>query len=273
MSNQPRERTLEGLCLRVSPLGENDRLLVLLTDEQGLLKVAASGARRPRSSLAAAGGLTLVRGQVARGRSLGRLRQASVLHSYGRLGQRLELLAPAQWLLELAQLLIPEGEPLPGALPLILHRLAQLEALLEEQQLELQRLEALAIAVQSSVQLLELAGVGLPLTVDLMDGSALQPPIGNWNWRCSLLPAEGFCSGRQPGAVLLLNASELALLQRLIRPQLPRRASGELMGPERVWRHLLELLSFWCREHLGRCPRAMALLGQDWPASAERQSG
>ena len=145
--------------------------------------------------------------------------------------------------------------------------------LLDEQHLELQRVEALAIAVQSSVQLLELAGVGLPLTVDLNDGSALQPPIGNWSWRCSLLPAEGFCSGRQPGAVLLLNASELALLQRLIRPQLPRRASGQLMGPERVWRHLLELLSFWCREHLGRCPKAMALLGQDWPASAERQSG
>ncbi|MEB3241958.1 MAG: recombination protein O N-terminal domain-containing protein [Synechococcus sp.] len=272
MSSPPRERRLEGLCLRASPLGENDRLLVLLTEEQGLLKLAASGARRPRSSLAAAGALTLIKAQVARGRSLDRLRQMSVLHSYGRLGQRLELLAPAQWLLELAQLLIAENEPLQGALPLLLHRLGQLEALLNEP-VALQRLEGLALMVQTSVQLLELAGVGLPLSVDLANGGPLVPPIGDWNWRCSLLPAEGFCSGRQAGAMLLLNASELALLQRLLRPQLPRRASGELMGPERVWRHLLDLLGLWCREHLGRTPKAMALLRQDWPASAERQSG
>ena len=134
-------------------------------------------------------------------------------------------------------------------------------------------MEALATAVQGGVQLLQLAGLGLPMNTDLNGGGDLVPPIGNWEWRCSLLPADGFCSGRQSGAVLLLNASELALLQRLLRPQLPRKRDGELMGPERVWLHLQELLQIWCREHLGRSPRALTLLRQDWPASAQRQNG
>ena len=272
MSTPPRERSLEGLCLKATPLGEQDRLLLLLTEEEGLLKLAASGARKPRSSLAAAGALTLIKAQVARGRSLDRLRQAQVIRSYSRLGEQLELLAAGQWLLELARLLIAEAEPLPGALALLLHRLGQLEEL-RSAPAEVQRLEALATAVQGGVQLLQLAGLGLPMNTDLNGGGDLVPPIGNWEWRCSLLPADGFCSGRQSGAVLLLNASELALLQRLLRPQLPRKRDGELMGPERVWLHLQELLQIWCHEHLGRSPRALTLLRQDWPASAQRQNG
>ncbi len=35
MSTPPRERTLEGLCLKATPLGEQDRLLLLLTEEEG----------------------------------------------------------------------------------------------------------------------------------------------------------------------------------------------------------------------------------------------
>ena len=44
MSTAPRDRSLEGLCLKATPLGEQDRLLLLLTEEEGLLKLAASGA-------------------------------------------------------------------------------------------------------------------------------------------------------------------------------------------------------------------------------------
>jgi DNA repair protein RecO (recombination protein O) len=38
--------------------------------------------------------------------------------------------------------------------------------------------------------------------------------------------------GGLAGARVVLNASELALLQRLLRPDLPRRRDGELMGPQ-----------------------------------------
>ena len=185
--NSPRDRSLEGLCLRCGPLGENDRLLTLLSADEGLIRLAASGARRPRSSLGAAGPLTHLRAQVQQGNGLGRLRQVTVLRSYTRLGQQLDTLAAAQWLLELTQLLVPEGQSLPGLLPLVLHRLGQLEALLDAEALVL-RQEALALAVQGGVQLLGIGGFGLPLHTELPSGAALLPPIGDWSWRCSLYP-------------------------------------------------------------------------------------
>jgi DNA repair protein RecO (recombination protein O) len=268
----PRQRSIEALCLRSMPLGEQDRLLTVLSDSEGVVRLAASGARRQGSSLAAVGPLTLLRGEVQRGRSLSRLSQTKLLRSYTRLGQQLETLAAGQWLAELALMLVPEGAALPGVLPLLLHRLEQLEQLVSatEQQ---RRLESVGLAVQGGAQLLAMGGYGLPLDTDQADGSPLRPPVGEWSWRCSLLPADGFHSGAQPGALMLLNASELALLQRLLRPELPRRANGELMGPETVWLRLLDLLGHWCREHLGRCPRALSLLRQDWPEAAVRNSG
>ncbi len=48
------ERLLEGVALRCSALGESDRLLTLLTEEEGLIRLAVPGARKPRSKLAAA---------------------------------------------------------------------------------------------------------------------------------------------------------------------------------------------------------------------------
>ena len=45
------ERRLNGLSLKVGPLGEHDRLLTLLSDQEGVTRLAVPGARRPRSSL------------------------------------------------------------------------------------------------------------------------------------------------------------------------------------------------------------------------------
>ena len=38
------ECRLKGLCIKASPLGENDRLITILTDEQGIVRLAAPGA-------------------------------------------------------------------------------------------------------------------------------------------------------------------------------------------------------------------------------------
>ena len=58
------ECKLEGLCIKASPLGENDRLITILTDEQGIVRLAVPGARRPKSSLAAATPLTYLSLQI-----------------------------------------------------------------------------------------------------------------------------------------------------------------------------------------------------------------
>ena len=48
------ELRLEGLVLSSTALGECDRLLTLLSGQEGVTRLAVPGARRPRSSLAAA---------------------------------------------------------------------------------------------------------------------------------------------------------------------------------------------------------------------------
>ncbi len=258
------ERTLEGLVLSSKPLGETDRLLTLLSDADGLTRLAAPGARRPKSSLAAAVPLTHLRLQVG-GRSGGlqRVRQLQVLRHYGELGQRLECLAAAQLLLELALQLVPGEAPAPGLLGCLLLQLGRLEEQVRERH---PHAEALATAVQGAVQLLALGGYALPLGQCARSGEPLEPPVGHWEWRCSLLPSEGLVIGAVPGARLVLNASELALLQRLVRPVLPRRRDGELMGPLPVWLRLLQLVEQWWGQHLQRRPRALALLRGAFPA-------
>ena len=59
------EELLEGIALRCGPLGEQDRLLTLLSEAEGLTRLALPGARRPRSSLAAAMPLARLRLQVS----------------------------------------------------------------------------------------------------------------------------------------------------------------------------------------------------------------
>jgi len=251
------EQTIEGLVLSSKPLGEQDRLLVVLSASEGLLRLAAPGARKPRSSLAAAVPLAQLRLQIGGGRGLRRLRQLQVVHHFGTLGERLETLAAAQALAELALALVPAGSPAPELLADLLVQLKRLELLVQERG---PQLEALAVLVQGGLHLLALGGYALPLQSCAHSGAPLEPPIGDWSWRCSLVPAEGLVIGALPGSAVQLNASELALLQRLPRPHLPRRRDGELLGPEPVWLNLLTLLERWCLEHLSRRIRSLALL-------------
>ncbi len=252
------EFQLEGLALTCKPLGESDRLLTLLSDSHGLSRLAVPGARRPKSSLAAATPLAHLHLQVGGGRGLRRVRQLRLLRSYGGLGQQLESLAAAQALAELCLALVPTDVPAPGMLADLLMQLGRLDERVRDQGAAA---EALAVAVQGSVHLLALGGYALPLGRCAHSGAPLQPPIGDWSWRSSFLPADGLVIGVRNEARLVLNASELALLQRLVRPALPRRRDGALMGPPAVWLRLLELVACWCDQHLGRRPRAFRLLG------------
>jgi DNA repair protein RecO (recombination protein O) len=255
------ERSLEGLVLASRPLGENDRLLSLLTREDGLVRLAAPGAQRPRSSLAAAVPLAHLHLQVGGRSGLRRVRQLRLLRNYGALATRLETLAAAQSLAELCLALAPEGQPAPEMLADLLLQFGRLEALARPAApLGEADPEALAFAVLGAVHLLALGGYALPLQLCARSGAPLDPPLGNWDWRCSLLPAEGLVIGAVPGARMLLNASELALLQRLTRPAPPRRRDGGLMGPPEAWLRLLAVVEQWCREHLARAPRAFRLL-------------
>ena len=258
------ERRLTGLALKVGPLGEHDRLLTLLSDEAGVVRLAVPGARRPRSSLAAAVPLTLLDLQVVGRRSLQRVKQLQVLHNYSGVGQRLETLASAQALAELAIALVSDDDPVPGLLDTVLVHLEGFESLSRTSPTDAD--VCLAMLVQAGVHLLALGGYGIPLQSCCRTGAELLPPIGQWQWRCSLLPEEGLAIGSLPGARLQFNPSELALLQRLPRPELPRRRDGELMGPRPVWLKLLAVLECWCRTHLPRPVRSLAMVVNCMPS-------
>ncbi|MED5468713.1 MAG: DNA repair protein RecO C-terminal domain-containing protein, partial [Cyanobacteriota bacterium] len=74
-----------------------------------------------------------------------------------------------------------------------------------------------------------------------------------------------------PGAALQLNPSELALLQRLLRPALPMRRDGELMGPTEVWLRLLAVVECWIRTHLPHQLRALGMLREAIITSGDRR--
>ena len=186
------------------------------------------------------------------------------------MGKQLETLAAAQALAELSLMLVAGNDPLPGLLNTLLMHLERLEALSQAQ--PAQPNTTLACSVQACVHLLALGGYGLPVQECCRNGTALEPPLGQWEWRCSLMPEEGFAIGALPGAALQLNPSELALLQRLLRPALPMRRDGELMGPPEVWLRLLAVVECWTRTHLPHHMRALGMLREAIISSGDGRS-
>ena len=199
--------------MKCGPLGETDRLLTLLSASDGLSRLAVPGARKPKSPLAAAVPLALLRLQVGGGSGLRRVRQLTVVRNYASLAGRLETLAAAQGLAELTIQLVPTGEGVPGLLEDLLMQLGRLELVVQDHQ---DSLEALAIAVQGCVHLLALGGYGLPLAHCARSGEPLEPPVGTWDWRCSLIPSEGLVIG----GVLIPGAAAPKLITRAMLPKM-----------------------------------------------------
>lgn len=254
------ERRLDGLSLKVGPLGEHDRLLTLFSDQEGLIRLAVPGARKPRSRLSGAVPLTMLRLQISGRRGLARVRQLKVIRSFNGVGQQLETLAASQALAELSLMLIAGEDPQPGLLSTLVLHLERLEDLAKQSPQD--PLTAMASCIQALVHLLAIGGYGLPVQECCLSGSPLEPPIGLWDWRCSLIKEEGFAIGSHAEATLELNPSELALLQRLVRPNLPRRRDGELMGPRVVWLKLLKIVDCWIQNHLSGRVKALTMLHQ-----------
>jgi DNA repair protein RecO (recombination protein O) len=108
----PKEYRATGINLKGMPLGENDRLLTILTKEHGLIKAVAAGARKHRSAMAGRSGLFVVNDlQVSVGRSMDRIKNAEVLQSFVGLGQTLAKLTAAQYLSELALMQALSAQP------------------------------------------------------------------------------------------------------------------------------------------------------------------
>ncbi|MFN3926306.1 MAG: DNA repair protein RecO [Pseudanabaenaceae cyanobacterium] len=101
-----------GINLKGIPLGENDRLITVLTREYGLLKLVAVGARKYQSGLAGRSLAFRVNQLVlVRGRTLDKIRQADPVMSFPQLSQDFLKLTCAQYLGEIALMQALTGQP------------------------------------------------------------------------------------------------------------------------------------------------------------------
>ena len=241
------ECRLEGLCIKASPLGENDRLITILTDVQGIVRLAVPGARRPKSSLAAATPLTHLSLHIFGKRSLKSVRQIKILKSYSGLGRNIESLAAAQAITELTFLLVGNNDKQQNYLSCVLAHLDRIH--LYEYSKE-EDIKMLSMSIQSLIHLLAIGGVNLPIHHCCKTGEPIIPPLGNWEWSCYFLPNEGFSSMEDRHNNLKINASEAALLQRLLFPELPIKSNGELLGPKKVWLKILFIIDIWISTQL-----------------------
>ncbi len=248
------EQKIKGLSLKVGPLGENDRLLTLLSANEGILRVAVPGARRPKSRLAAAAALTLLEVQISGKSSLKRIQQMKVIKSFSRLGERIESLAAAQVIAELCLTLVGTNDPQPKILEAVLLHLDRL------QESNIDPLKILGNCLQACVHLLALGGYSIPFDTCFQTGEKINPPIGNWDWKCTFIPSEGFAIGLIPNSKIQLNASEIALLQRLIRPNLPVNKKGYIMGPIDVWLKILVIIDEWIENHIQKSLSSLKIL-------------
>lgn len=117
----------EAIVLRSSAVREADRTLVLLSRDQGRLRVWAHGAARPTSrKRGAVQPFCRSRFLLERGREIDVVRQAEALEEFPALYADLEALALAGYVCEVAEGFTVEGQPDPGIYVLLLQVLRRL---------------------------------------------------------------------------------------------------------------------------------------------------
>lgn len=141
-----------GINLKGVPMGENDRLLTVLTAEYGLIRAIAPGSRKHESSLRGRSGVFVVNHLLLiKGKSLDKIIQAESIASYPGLSQDLGKLTAAQYLAELVLYQAMGDQPQSVLFGLIQAYLSALEGAQAD--------GVLPLLVEGMVTLLRLAGV------------------------------------------------------------------------------------------------------------------
>jgi DNA repair protein RecO (recombination protein O) len=120
----------DGVVLRAFDYAETSRIATVLTRRHGVLGLLAKGARRPTSrfgsTLQAGAHLELVY-YFKEGRGLQTLTQSTHATRFPAIATDLGRLTPSHRLLEVVRALIPEADPQPAVLALLVHTLEWIE--------------------------------------------------------------------------------------------------------------------------------------------------
>ncbi|NJN76731.1 MAG: DNA repair protein RecO [Synechococcaceae cyanobacterium RL_1_2] len=111
-----------GINLRAMAMGESDRLMTILTVEQGLIRVVAPGAKKMKSSLRGRMELFVINDLlIVSGKGLDRVIQADTVHSFPKLSRSLVKLAASQYLAELAIAMTTNGHEEAALYQILIH--------------------------------------------------------------------------------------------------------------------------------------------------------
>ncbi|MEA5462832.1 DNA repair protein RecO [Leptothoe sp. PORK10 BA2] len=282
-----------GINLKASPMGENDRLITILTKEYGLLRAIAPGARKHKSRLGGRSGLFVVNElMLSKGKSLDKMIQADTQQSFPGLSRDLARLTAGQYL---AELVLCEASEQPQA------------ELFELLIAHLERLEnappstVLACLAHGTFHILALAGVAPELRYCCLSRTPINPQLGgdkDHPWRVGFSIQAGgvitleqleqlennagpadYEAGRRKriygSLTTTIGAPELALLQQLGKAELvftqasslPSMA-GESVASHGLWRRVERLLRNYAQFHFDRPIRSAALIDSCFDSSA-----
>lgn len=173
-----------GINLKAMPLGESDRLLTVLTQELGLIRVVAPGARKHQSSLRGRSDLFVINELlIAKGKNLDKIIQAESVESFPGLGQDLGKLTASQYLAELVLYQALSDQPQAELLTLLSEHLRRLE--------QLPKTATLASLTQAIFHLLVQAGVAPQVHACCTTQEPLTPDFSDPDWQIGFSAAAG----------------------------------------------------------------------------------
>jgi DNA repair protein RecO (recombination protein O) len=212
-----------GINLKATPIGENDRLLTILTRERGLIRAIAPGARKPTSSLGGRSALFVVNHLfLACGRSLDKITQAETITTHRGLSTDLGKLVASQYLAEivLEQALIEH--PQEELFQLFNLHLSRLESLSGSDPTQI-----LAHLCQGIFHLLALGGIAPQVHNCCITKQPISGTENSPHWRCGFSIEAGasfelYALEQDPSVICThrLDALDLLLFQHLSDPDL-----------------------------------------------------
>lgn len=173
-----------GINLKGIPMGESDRMVTVLTKENGLVRAIAPGARKHKSRLAGRSGLFVVNDLLfVKGKSIDKLIQAETIRSFPGLSKDLAKLTASQYLAEITLSQALSGQPQEDLYYLLIEHLSRLEAAAKP--------NILACLAQATFHLLALAGVAPEVFRCSLTRSPLTAELGNPDWRVGFSVSSG----------------------------------------------------------------------------------
>lgn len=204
----------DGLVLKVSDTGESDRVVTLLTADYGIVRAFANKAKKVNSKMITAT-QTLCYGQysIYVGKNSNIIDDAVAKEVFFGLRSNMENLSLAQYFCSLAVEFIPEGEPAPDSLRVLLNSISFLES---------QRKSCPFLKAVTELKLLSLAGYAPDLNFCSVCG---KNPEGNvvfniedGNFHCANCPGKG----------KVITAGVLAAMRRVVYSPVDRIYSFSL---------------------------------------------